>query len=112
MNEKFLAEVHFLCDMFGQLNTLNLEIQFAVESLFAYLVERLCAFKTKLTIFTTDLRNSKLMHFPQLRAFMITSPGAHITHVMTDFMTKLTGNLMQSCVQKLKTYVVLMRACF
>ena len=85
MNEKFLAEVHFLCDMFGQLNTLNLEIQFAVESLFAYLVERLCAFKTKLTIFTTDLRNSKLMHFPQLRTFMITSTG---THVLTDFMTK------------------------
>ncbi|KAF3852731.1 hypothetical protein F7725_006086 [Dissostichus mawsoni] len=52
---------------------------------------RLCAFKTKLTIFKTDL-TTKLLHFPKLRAFMTTSPGANITPVMTDFMTKLTDN--------------------
>jgi len=58
----------------------------------ADLVERLCAFKTKLTIFTADLMPTKLLHFPHLRAFMRTAPGASITPVMTEFMTKLNEN--------------------
>ncbi|KAF3856820.1 hypothetical protein F7725_017543 [Dissostichus mawsoni] len=84
------GEVYFLCDIFGHLNTLNCELQGREKSI-ADLVERLCAFKTKLTIFKTDL-TTKLLHFPKLRAFMTTSPGANITPVMTDFMTKLTDN--------------------
>ncbi|XP_056284884.1 SCAN domain-containing protein 3-like [Pseudoliparis swirei] len=51
LDEQFMAEVHFLCDIFGHLNTLNLEVQGREKSI-ADLVERLCAFKTKLTIFT------------------------------------------------------------
>lgn len=34
------------------------------------MVEKLCAFKSKLTVFTTDLTATGLLHFPQLRAFM------------------------------------------
>lgn len=62
------------------------------EKSIADLVEWLCAFKTKLTIFTTDLMATKLLHFPQFRAFMSTAPGTHIMPVTTDFMTKLTEN--------------------
>ncbi|XP_042272644.1 zinc finger BED domain-containing protein 5-like [Thunnus maccoyii] len=91
LDEQFMAEVHFLCDIFGHLNTLNLEVQEWEKSI-ADLVERLCAFKKKLTIFTTDLMVTKVLHFPELRAFMSTAPGAHITPVMRDFMTKLTEN--------------------
>lgn len=94
MNEKFLAEVHFLCDIFGYLNTLNQELQGREKSI-ADLVDRLCAFEAKLTILTKDLSDSKLMHFPHLREFMTTAPGRHITHVMTDFMAKLTENFTQ-----------------
>lgn len=91
LNDQFMAEVHFLGDIFGHLNTLNLKVQGREKSV-ADLVESLCAFKTKLTIFTADLMPTKLQHFPQLCAFMSTSPGAHITPVMTDFMIKLSEN--------------------
>ncbi len=73
------------------MNTLNLELQGREKSI-ADLVEKLCAFKTKLTIFTTDLTPTGLLHFPRLRAFINTAPEARITPVMTDFMTKLTEN--------------------
>ena len=91
LDERFMAEVYFLCDIFGHMNTLNLELQGRGKSI-ADLVERLCAFKTKLSIFKTDLITKKLLHFPQLRAFMSTSPRGEITPVMTDCMTKLTEN--------------------
>uniref|UniRef100_A0A671WXQ4 DUF4371 domain-containing protein n=1 Tax=Sparus aurata TaxID=8175 RepID=A0A671WXQ4_SPAAU len=91
LDEQFMAEVYFLCDIFKHLNTLNLELQGREKSI-ADLVEKLCAFKTKLTIFTTDLSATGLLHFPRLRGFMNTAPEARITPVMTDFMTKLTEN--------------------
>ena len=86
-----MAEVNFLCDIFKNLNTLNLELQ-GREKCIADLVERLCAFKTKLTIFSTDLTSREMLHFPRLRGLMNTAPGAQITPIMTDFMTKLTEN--------------------
>lgn len=55
LDEQFMAQVYFLCDTFGHLNTLNLKVQGREKSV-TDLVERLCVFKTKLTIFTTDLR--------------------------------------------------------
>ena len=73
------------------LDSLNLEVQGREKSV-ADLVERLCTFKTKLTIFTTDLMSERLLHFSQLCAFMNAAPGAHITPVMTNFMRKLTDN--------------------
>lgn len=91
LDEQFMAEVHFLCDIFGHLNTLNLEVQGREKSI-ADLVERLCAFKTKLTIFTSDLMSGRLLHFSQLCAFMSAAPGAHVTPVMTNFMRNLTDN--------------------
>lgn len=92
LGEQFIPEVFFQCDIFRHLNTLNLELQGGAKS-FADLVEKLCAFKTKLAIFTTDLTAAGLMHFPRLRAFINTAPEAQITPIMTDFMTKLTENL-------------------
>ena len=50
------------------LDTLNLEVQGREKSI-ADLVDRLCAFKTKLTIFTSDLMSGRLLHFSQLCAF-------------------------------------------
>lgn len=61
--------VFTFCDTFRHLNTLNLEVQ-GQEKSNADLVEKLCAFTTILTIFTTDLTAIGLLHFPQLRAFI------------------------------------------
>lgn len=93
LDEQFTAEVCFLCDTFKHLNTLNLELQGREKSI-ADLVEKFRAFKTKLTIFTTDVTPTGFLHFPQLHAFMNTAPEAQVTPVMTDLMTKLTENFM------------------
>lgn len=83
LDEQFMAEVYFLCDIFGHLEKFwNLEVQGREKSI-ADLVEKPCAFKTKLAIFKTDL-TTKILHFPHLRAVLSTAPGAHITRVMTD----------------------------
>lgn len=60
----------------------------------ADLLEKLCAFKIKLIIFTTDMTATGVLHFHKVspRAFMNTAAEAQITHDMPDLMTKLTEN--------------------
>lgn len=50
-------QIYFLCDSFGHLKTLNLE-KLGREMSLADLVERNCAFKAKLMIFTTHQTTS------------------------------------------------------
>lgn len=91
LDEQFMTQVHFLCDIFGHLNSLNSELQ-GREKCIADLVERLCAFKTKLNVFVSDLTTNKLMHFTHLRTFLTSTPGAKVMPTMIEFMTKLTEN--------------------
>ncbi|XDV21802.1 hypothetical protein PO909_026822 [Leuciscus waleckii] len=88
---KHKTQVNFLCDIFGHLNSLNAELQ-GREKCIADLVERLCAFKTKLNVFVSDLTTNKLMHFTHLRTFLSSTPGAQVMPTMIEFMTKLTEN--------------------
>uniref|UniRef100_A0A8C1P3C2 SPIN-DOC-like zinc-finger domain-containing protein n=1 Tax=Cyprinus carpio TaxID=7962 RepID=A0A8C1P3C2_CYPCA len=75
LDEQFMTQVHFLCDIFEHLNSLNSELQ-GREKFIADLVERLCAFKTKLNVFVSDITTNKLMHFTHLRTFLSSTPGA------------------------------------
>uniref|UniRef100_A0A8C1P6H5 SPIN-DOC-like zinc-finger domain-containing protein n=1 Tax=Cyprinus carpio TaxID=7962 RepID=A0A8C1P6H5_CYPCA len=91
LDEQFMTQVHFLCDIFEHLNSLNSELQ-GREKFIADLVERLCAFKTKLNVFVSDITTNKLMHFTHLRTFLSSTPGAQVMPTMIEFMTKLTEN--------------------
>lgn len=91
LDEQFMTQVNFLCDIFGHLNSLNSELQ-GQEKCIVDFVERLCAFKTKLNVFVSDLTTNKLMHFTHLRTILSSTPGAQVMPTMIEFMTKLTEN--------------------
>ncbi|KAK6477898.1 protein FAM200A-like [Huso huso] len=89
-DDEFMAKVCFLSDIFGHLNTLNLELQGRDKTIID-LVEKLNAFQSKLSLFSSDLHLQKLLHFPQLRNFTASS-SVKVTNVMSDFLIKLKDN--------------------
>ncbi|RXM32299.1 General transcription factor II-I repeat domain-containing protein 2 [Acipenser ruthenus] len=89
-DDEFMAKLFFLSDIFGHLNTLNLELQGRDKTIID-LVEKLNAFQSKLSLFSSDLHLQKLLHFPQLRNFTASS-SVKVTNVMSDFLIKLKDN--------------------
>lgn len=61
-------------DIFAHMNMLDFKVQ-GQEKTITHLLERLCAFRRKPTIFTVDLMVTKLLHFTKLCAFMSTADG-------------------------------------
>ncbi|MGH0161433.1 UNVERIFIED_CONTAM: hypothetical protein FKN15_041049 [Acipenser sinensis] len=90
-DDEFMAKVCFLSDIFGHLNTLNLELQGRDKTIID-LVEKLNAFQSKLSLFSSDLHLQKLLHFPQLCNFTASS-SVKVTNVMSDFLIKLNDKL-------------------
>ncbi len=64
-NEKWLFDLSFSVDITTHLNDLNLKLQ-GKNKLFTSLVNDFCVFKTKLNIFTSQLKNADLCNFPHL----------------------------------------------
>lgn len=89
LDDNFMADVYFLCDIFRHLNDLNVGLQGRDKTVID-LVEQMGAFQVKLDIFTTDLSTGRMLHFPTLRK-CISSP-LQITDVMAGFMTRLKEN--------------------
>lgn len=89
LDDNFMADACFLCDIFKHLNDLNLALQGRDKTVID-LVEHMRAFPVKLDLFATDLSTGRMLHFPTLRK-CISSP-AQITDVMTDFIARLKIN--------------------
>lgn len=86
-NEELNATVCFLSDVFYHLNQLNMELQ-GRDKTASELVEKLHAFQRKLSLFSVDLCQRKMLHFPTLR-----KSGLQVTEVMSGFIDSLKKKL-------------------
>ncbi|XP_051783182.1 SCAN domain-containing protein 3-like [Erpetoichthys calabaricus] len=93
LDDKFVCEMCFLCDILHHLNVLNLGLQ-GRDKTVADVVERLTAFQNKLDIFSSDL-SSRLLHFPTLSGFIKSSQSGKVTKVMSHFLHHLKHNFAQ-----------------
>ncbi len=84
-NEKWLFDLAFLVGITTHLNDLNLKLQ-GKNKLFLSLVNDFCAFKTKLKIFTSQLKNADLCQFPHLKEH---SECADLDVTMAEFVDKI-----------------------
>ena len=89
LDDNFMADVCFLCDIFKHLNDLNVGLLGRDKNV-TDLVEQIYTFQVKLDLYTTDLSTGRMPHLPTLRQ-SISSP-AHITDVMTNFIARLQEN--------------------
>ncbi|KAJ3594051.1 hypothetical protein NHX12_006383 [Muraenolepis orangiensis] len=67
----FIAQIAFLCDIMGHLNTLNLQLQGRGSSV-AEIIEKVCVFRVNLDLFLPDVMGRKI-HFPTLRNVPVSS---------------------------------------
>lgn len=92
-DNKFVAQMSFLCDIFQHLNNLNLGLQGRGKTV-VEVVEKITAFQTKLDVFKADLEN-RLVHFPTLNDFIKSAQRAEVSEVMLDFLDNLRHNFAQ-----------------
>uniref|UniRef100_A0A8K9WVF7 SPIN-DOC-like zinc-finger domain-containing protein n=1 Tax=Oncorhynchus mykiss TaxID=8022 RepID=A0A8K9WVF7_ONCMY len=62
-DEMFLCEMAFLCDITSHLNAINLQLQ-GRDRVISDMYSTVKAFKTKLTLWETQMRKENLSHFP------------------------------------------------
>ncbi|XP_055726157.1 general transcription factor II-I repeat domain-containing protein 2-like [Salvelinus fontinalis] len=62
-DEMFLCEMAFLCDITSHLNAMNLQLQ-GRDHVISDMYSTVKAFKTKLTLWETQMRKENLSHFP------------------------------------------------
>ncbi|KAJ3593951.1 hypothetical protein NHX12_006284 [Muraenolepis orangiensis] len=67
----FIAQIAFLCDIMGHLNTLNLQLQGRGSSV-AEIIEKVSVFRVNLDLFLPDVMGRKI-HFPTLRNVSVSS---------------------------------------
>uniref|UniRef100_A0A8C5N8A0 DUF4371 domain-containing protein n=1 Tax=Gouania willdenowi TaxID=441366 RepID=A0A8C5N8A0_GOUWI len=89
LDDNFMADVCFLCDIFRHLNHTCQVLDLKIREIF-WRPLRMGAFQVNLDIFTTDLGTGRMLHFPTLRKCI--SSTLQITDVMTGFIARLKEN--------------------
>ena len=82
-----MANVAFLADTFGHLNTLNLQLQGRGKTI-VDIVEKLQSFTAKLALLDPDMSTGSLLHFNTLK----TRAAGRVTGLMVEFIKQLRAN--------------------
>ncbi|XP_049328031.1 SCAN domain-containing protein 3-like [Astyanax mexicanus] len=85
-DENFMSNVAFLCDIFGHLNKLNLQLQ-GKDKTIVDMVEKLESFTRMLEMFEADISTNRLLHFSTLKR-----TAGKVTELMVDFIKRLRDN--------------------
>ncbi|XP_031424446.1 SCAN domain-containing protein 3-like [Clupea harengus] len=86
-DDEFMANVAFLADTFGHLNTLNLQLQGRGKTI-VDIVEKLQSFTAKLALLDSDMSTGSLLHFNTLK----TRAAGRVTGLMVEFIKQLRAN--------------------
>lgn len=86
----WLADLAFLVDLIGHLNTLNKSLQ-GKDQLVPQLYAHMKAFRAKLCLFETQLRNFNVAHFPTLSEIKCGFPNAHLSAKKEKYVSVLTS---------------------
>lgn len=86
----WLADLAFLVDLIGHLNTLNKSLQ-GKDQLVPQLNAHMKAFRAKLCLFETQLRNFNVAHFPTLSEIKCGFPNAHLSAKKEKYVSVLTS---------------------
>ena len=86
-DDEFMANVEFLADIFGHLNTLNLQLQGRGKTI-VDIVEKLQSFTAKLELLDSDMSTGRLLHFNTLK----TRAAGRVTGLMVEFIKQLRAN--------------------
>ena len=86
-DDEFMANVIFLADIFGHLNTLNLQLQGRGKTI-VDIVEKLQSFTAKLALLDSDMSTGRLLHFNTLK----TRAAGRVTGLMVEFIKQLRAN--------------------
>ncbi|KAM4629813.1 general transcription factor II-I repeat domain-containing protein 2-like [Polymixia lowei] len=86
----WLADLAFLVDLTDHLNTLNKRLQ-GKEQLVPQLYAHMKAFRAKLRLFESQLRNFNIAHFPTLTEIKCTFPNAKLPAKMGEYASVITS---------------------
>ena len=86
----WLADLAFLVDLTNYLNTLNKRLQ-GKEQLVPQLYAHIKAFRAKLRLFESQLRNFNVTHFPTLTEIKCAFPNAKLSAKMGEYVSVITS---------------------
>ncbi|XP_076864060.1 general transcription factor II-I repeat domain-containing protein 2A [Brachyhypopomus gauderio] len=86
----WLADLAFLVDLTGQLNTLNKSLQ-GKDALVSQMYAHMKSFAVKLRLFEKQIRDRNTAHFPALGEIISHFPNANIPENMDKYVTVLTS---------------------
>lgn len=86
-DEVFMANVAFLADIFGHLNTLNLQLQGRGKTI-VDIVEKLQSFTEKMVLLYLDMSTGRLLHFSTLKTWAT----GRMSDLMVEFIKQLRAN--------------------